>query len=110
MNWRVLLRHRSWPIRTEAMDVTDTRRLPTPVTDIWDWQMRARCRSLDTAMFFHTEGERGRARLRHEERAKAVCRTCPVIDECRRHALAVREPYGVWGGMSPRERAVEAAA
>jgi WhiB family transcriptional regulator, redox-sensing transcriptional regulator len=27
-----------------------------------------------------------------------------VIDQCRRHALTVREPYGVWGGLSEDDR------
>jgi WhiB family transcriptional regulator, redox-sensing transcriptional regulator len=27
-----------------------------------------------------------------------------VIEECRRHALAAHEPYGVWGGLSESER------
>jgi transcription factor WhiB len=50
---------------------------------------------------------RPRARTRaaaREERAKQVCRTCPVMQQCRRHALSVREPYGVWGGLSKSER------
>jgi WhiB family redox-sensing transcriptional regulator len=33
-----------------------------------------------------------------------MCRRCPVIDECRSHALEVGEPYGVWGGLSESER------
>ncbi len=36
--------------------------------------------------------------------AKQVCRGCPVLEQCRRHALAVQEPYGVWGGLSEGER------
>jgi WhiB family redox-sensing transcriptional regulator len=36
--------------------------------------------------------------------AKAICRTCPHIDECRQHAHAMAEPYGVWGGEGPRTR------
>ena len=36
--------------------------------------------------------------------AKAVCRTCPVRAECAAHALAAREPYGVWGGFTEAER------
>jgi len=28
-----------------------------------------------------------------------------VIEQCREHSLAVREPYGVWGGLSEEERA-----
>mgnify|MGYP002753500384 CR=1 FL=1 len=31
-------------------------------------------------------------------------RVCPVLEECRDHALSTREPYGVWGGMSEEER------
>ena len=37
--------------------------------------------------------------------AKAICRRCPAINECLEHALRVREPYGVWGGLSEDERA-----
>ena len=33
-----------------------------------------------------------------------MCQTCPVVEQCRRHALAVHEPYGVWGGLSEAER------
>ncbi|GAA1170690.1 hypothetical protein GCM10009584_09540 [Ornithinimicrobium humiphilum] len=33
-----------------------------------------------------------------------VCATCPVLERCRAHALAAREPYGVWGGMTEEER------
>lgn len=29
---------------------------------------------------------------------------CPVRAECAAHALAVREPYGVWGGLTEDER------
>jgi len=56
-------------------------------------------------MFFHPQGERGSTRRDREAEAKAVCQRCPVIDACRRHALQVAEPYGVWGGLSEEERA-----
>jgi WhiB family redox-sensing transcriptional regulator len=80
------------------------RRLPPPVTEIWDWQLRGACRGLDGGVFFNPDRERGAARAAREERAKQICRTCPVMQLCRRHALAVREPYGVWGGLSKSER------
>jgi WhiB family redox-sensing transcriptional regulator len=86
------------------MDVADTRRLPVPVTEIYDWQLRGACRGMDSAFFFHPEGERGRARADRETRAKQVCRRCPVLQQCQRHALMVHEPYGVWGGLSESER------
>jgi WhiB family transcriptional regulator, redox-sensing transcriptional regulator len=90
--------------RRAVKGVADIRRLPVPVTDIWDWQIRGACRGMDSGFFFHPEGERGPARANREARAKEVCRACPVIEECRRHALAVHEPYGVWGGLSEAER------
>ncbi|CAN5555799.1 hypothetical protein BH24ACT13_BH24ACT13_01820 [soil metagenome] len=55
-------------------------------------------------MFFHPEGERGPTRLARDLAAKAVCARCPVIAECAAHALQVREPYGVWGGLTEDER------
>ncbi len=48
--------------------------------------------------------------MAREEAAKRVCARCPVVMPCRAHALAVREPYGVWGGMSAAERDEELAA
>jgi WhiB family transcriptional regulator, redox-sensing transcriptional regulator len=85
--------------------MADIRRLPVPVTDVWDWQMRGACRGMRSSVFFLPGRERGPARAAREELAKKVCRSCPVLEECRAHALAVREPYGVWGGLSAAERA-----
>lgn len=36
-------------------------------------------------------------------RARIVCRTCPVLHECREHAI-LHEPFGTWGGMTAEER------
>ncbi len=79
-------------------------RLPGPVADLWEWQLLGACREADPTLFFHPEGERGPARAARETAAKAVCGRCPVVEQCRAHALATREPYGVWGGMSENER------
>lgn len=38
------------------------------------------------------------------EPAKAVCAVCPVLAECRAYALEHNEQFGVWGGLSARER------
>ena len=38
------------------------------------------------------------------EEAKAVCRTCKVIDACLKCALDTNQDYGVWGGLSEDER------
>ena len=36
--------------------------------------------------------------------AKAVCAACPVCAACLAHALAYDEPWGIWGGLTTRER------
>jgi WhiB family redox-sensing transcriptional regulator len=79
-------------------------RLPVTVADVWDWQFDASCRTADPRLFFHPEAERGPAKQRRDAAALAVCARCPVIDACRRHALTVREPYGVWGGLTEEDR------
>ncbi|MGW4467176.1 WhiB family transcriptional regulator [Micromonospora sp. NPDC004704] len=84
--------------------MSNVRRLPGPIVDLWEWQRFGACRGRDTAQFFHPDGERGASRNRRETGAKKVCGTCPVRAECAAHALAVREPYGVWGGFSESER------
>lgn len=84
--------------------MADVSRLPGPNADFWDWQLYGACRGKDSALFFHPDGERGAARASREASAKAVCEACPVIAQCREHALRVREPYGVWGGMTEDER------
>ncbi|MBC2641900.1 MULTISPECIES: WhiB family transcriptional regulator [unclassified Rhodococcus (in: high G+C Gram-positive bacteria)] len=76
-----------------------------PLVDVWDWQLEGLCRGVDSAVFFHPDGERGGARAHREAHAKALCRRCPVLIECREHALASAEPFGIWGGMSESERA-----
>jgi WhiB family transcriptional regulator, redox-sensing transcriptional regulator len=79
-------------------------RLPGPFAEVWEWQRNGACRGRDSAQFFHPDGERGASRTRREIAAKAVCRSCPVRPECAAHALAAREPYGVWGGFTEAER------
>ncbi len=75
-----------------------------PIAAAWEWQFDGLCRELSPDIFFHPEGERGSARRLRDVAAKEICTHCPVIQQCRDHALAVREPYGVWGGMSEDER------
>jgi len=84
--------------------MAETRRLPALREGDWDWQVIAACRGRDTSTFYHPENERGPSRARREMQAKAVCASCPVIENCLRWALRAREPYGVWGGMSVEER------
>jgi WhiB family redox-sensing transcriptional regulator len=86
--------------------MADISRLPGPVEDSWHWQQQGSCLQADTRLFFHPEGERGPARQRRESAAVSICASCPVIKDCRRHALSVHEPYGVWGGLTTEQREV----
>ncbi|HET9169413.1 MAG TPA: WhiB family transcriptional regulator [Actinospica sp.] len=86
--------------------MADYSRLPGPNADVWDWQLRGLCRGQDSSLFFHPEGERGAARAAREQSAKEICLNCPVQKQCSEHALRVREPYGVWGGMTEEEREI----
>jgi WhiB family redox-sensing transcriptional regulator len=78
---------------------------PEAVGEAWEWQLDGACRGGDSELFFHPYGEREPSRSRREQQALAICRRCPVIEQCRTYALAAREPYGVWGGMTETARA-----
>ena len=67
-----------------------------------DWRHRAVCRDEDPELFFPI-GNTGPALLQIEQ-AKAVCRRCPVIQECLTWALESGQDAGVWGGLSEDER------
>ena len=84
--------------------MTDIDRLPGPALDRWEWQQHGACVATDTELFFHPDNERGPRREAREAAAKAVCALCPVLVQCREHALSTREPFGVWGGLSEPER------
>jgi WhiB family transcriptional regulator, redox-sensing transcriptional regulator len=61
----------------------------------------ARCaqRDQDPELWFPANGDRATA-----ERAKAICRICPVRSACLEWALAANERTGIWGGTTPNER------
>jgi len=61
------------------------------------WQARANCMGVDPDLFFP---ERGAS----TKEAKEVCRGCVVQAECLEFALENGEKFGIWGGMSERER------
>jgi len=62
-----------------------------------DWQAQANCMGVDPDLFFP---ERGAS----TKEAKEVCRGCVVREDCLEFALANGEKFGIWGGMSERER------
>jgi WhiB family redox-sensing transcriptional regulator len=61
------------------------------------WQERALCAQTDPESFFPEKGGSTRE-------AKRVCTTCEVRTECLEYALAHDERFGIWGGLSERER------
>ena len=61
------------------------------------WQERALCAQTDPEAFFPEKGGSTRE-------AKRVCLTCDVRNECLEYALQHEERFGIWGGLSERER------
>ncbi len=61
------------------------------------WYERAACLEADADWFFPEKGGSTR-------QAKRICATCAVQVECLAYALANDERFGIWGGMSERER------
>lgn len=62
-----------------------------------DWQDYANCLGVDPDLFFP---ERGAS----TKEAKEVCQSCVVREQCLEFALVNSEKFGIWGGMSERER------
>lgn len=69
------------------------------------WHAKAACADLPTDDFFPV-GTTGQA-LEQIARAKAICATCPVRDDCLDYALDTGQNDGIWGGMSEDERRTE---
>jgi WhiB family transcriptional regulator, redox-sensing transcriptional regulator len=80
-------------------------RVPELVDVSEGWELDARCREEDAALFFGPNRfEPKRERVRREAAAKAICAACPALAACREHALVHEEPYGVWGGLGEADR------
>jgi hypothetical protein len=69
----------------------------TTKADAQSWQERALCAETDPEAFFPEKGGSIRE-------AKRICMGCGVRAECLEYALANDERFGVWGGLSERER------
>lgn len=61
------------------------------------WQDYANCRGADADLFFPERGASTR-------KAKSICDECQVRAECLDYAIEIGEKFGIWGGMSERER------
>jgi WhiB family redox-sensing transcriptional regulator len=60
-----------------------------------DWTLLAKCRGMQDAMFPDANDQKT---------ARLLCRDCPVRLECLSEALDNRIEWGVWGGMTERQR------
>lgn len=70
-----------------------------------EWRESAACLSHPSILFFGLDdNETPVERRAREERAKEICAACPVQRECLEYALATKEPYGIWGGLTEVER------
>jgi WhiB family transcriptional regulator, redox-sensing transcriptional regulator len=66
-------------------------------TDAQSWQEQALCAETDPEAFFPEKGGSTRE-------AKKICTGCEVKAQCLEYALANDERFGIWGGLSERER------
>lgn len=65
--------------------------------DGFDWQAEALCAQTDPEAFFPEKGGSTRD-------AKRICQSCAVRAQCLEYALENDERFGIWGGLSERER------
>lgn len=67
-------------------------------TDL-EWRQRALCPSVDPDIFFPEQSESA-------AEAKRICAACPVRPECAEYAIRNDERFGIWGGLSAKERSL----
>ena len=69
------------------------------------WQPIALCSGNHSHLFFPpSTSERKDEREKREARAKSICAVCPVRVPCLEYAAEIKEPYGIWGGLTEAER------
>ncbi|MFJ4654193.1 WhiB family transcriptional regulator [Nocardia sp. NPDC088792] len=69
----------------------------SPWIDTPPWRGRAACARFDPETFFPRQG-------RSSLPAKRICVSCNVREQCLDFALTHSQIFGIWGGMTPRER------
>ncbi|MGP6175545.1 WhiB family transcriptional regulator [Corynebacterium sp. A21] len=70
--------------------------VPEGNTERGEWVTKAKCREGDPDALFVRGAE--------QRKAAVICRHCPVMDQCRADALDNRVEFGVWGGLTERQR------
>ena len=70
------------------------------------WQRDAACKGRERTTSFYppVHHESRDERAEREWLAKEICDRCPVRQACLDCALATREPFGIWGGLTEQER------
>jgi len=71
--------------------------LAPPITEERPWVVFSACRDKDSDLFFPETKVQERSAL-------AICSTCPVQSECLEYAFEADIRFGVWGGMSEKQR------
>jgi len=88
----------NWFVDPVRLGVPGIRRVRAVVEeDTLAWQADALCAQTDPEAFFPEKGGSTRD-------AKTICTTCEVRGECLEYALQNDERFGIWGGLSERER------
>lgn len=78
---------------------------PAPLEVNWRWQLEAACRGSGETFFPPDRAEDYGNRTVRENRAKAICARCAVLEACFQYALSAPEAHGVWGATTSAERA-----
>jgi WhiB family redox-sensing transcriptional regulator len=96
-------------MRSEARTISSAAGRPrlgsaAPRRDVAQWRTLAACGS-DATLFYKSDLDSEEQTQHRVTKAKAVCKRCPVRPQCAAYALAVAEPYGIWGGFTESERA-----
>ena len=87
----------NWFIDPVQLGVPGVRRRTDEEEDPLAWQTESLCAQTDPEAFFPEKGGSTRE-------AKKICTGCEVRAECLEYALANDERFGIWGGLSERER------
>lgn len=67
------------------------------------WELQANCFGMDTDIFYPEINTKEKI-----EQAKQICEDCPVRAMCLQVALDKNEKYGIWGGLTAKERKAKA--
>ena len=89
----------NWFVDPVRLGVPGVRQVDTSAIDenSLSWQTDSLCAQTDPEAFFPEKGGSTRD-------AKKICTSCEVRNQCLEYALATDERFGIWGGLSERER------